>query len=264
VGYCFEKNARGRKVTDYVTGIDISMNHGAFVTLADGELSDYCFVTERESVARSSKKKGLYFSPSKMKDMQERAICRLTYWEWYFNELFSWRISPIVAKTDFFGVEDYAYRAAMNAHQIGEIGGALRLKIWHTGKALRLHDPGSVKMFAAFDGTADKDEMIASSLKRWPETESFSKHTPEPKRGANPFRSVEEDLCDAYAIAKLVWLEVQLRRGTVNPRDLHPKELQVFNRCTKRWPVSLLGRDWLAKKTMSKKLNSELEELTSE
>lgn len=216
-----------------VMGIDISINHGAFVVLEDGVLAGYRFVTDRKTVADKSKGAGMYMPAAKLKDAQERGVVRIAFWSQYLATLLN-------NVYEYVGIEDYAYRAAMNAHQIGEIGGMVRLRLWKAGCKIRLHDPGSVKMFAAHDGTADKDLMVATVRKRWPETEAFARHSEGSK-----YVVIEEDLCDAYAIAQLVWTEVQLRRGELQMSQLLEKEVRVFNRCTKRWPTSVLGRDWL-------------------
>lgn len=223
--------------SDLVLGADISMNHGAFVNLEEGELAGYQYVTDRQKVAKMSKEHGTYMFAHKLRDMHERGVVRLAFWSSYLAKRFA--LGPAV----YVGVEDYAYGAAMNAHQIGEVGGLFRLKAWLRGHAIRFHDPKSVKMFAVHDGSADKREVAYFVQERWPETKEFARYSY--VRGKTDYTVVEEDLCDAFAVAKLVWLEVQLRRGDVLMKDLHEKEVQVFNRVTKQWPVNILGRSWL-------------------
>ena len=219
-----------------VLGADISMNHGAFVQLNAGKLDSYNFVTDRQKVAKISTKHGTHMFATKLKDMHERGVVRLGFWSTYLA-------SVLGGAADYVGVEDYAYRIPMNAHQLGEVGGLFRLKAWLRHKKVRFHDPGSVKMFAAHDGTADKKEVAYFVQERWPETEEFRRYSY--SRGKTDYTVVEEDLCDAFAVAQLVWLEVQLRRGDVVMRDLHEKEIKVFNRVTKQWPVNILGRGWV-------------------
>lgn len=223
--------------TTFVLGIDVSINHGAFVTLRNGRLYRFRLVTNRKKIADKMRTHAVYLEATKAKDSERRTALRLDFWQRYLDKV----ISPAHQYT---GVEDYAYRAAQGAHQIGEIGGLIRLRLWRAGVSIRLHDPLSVKMFAAHDGTADKGLMIKSVNERWPETAIFSKCSE--IRGAQS--PEEEDLCDAYAIAQMVWTEVRLRRGEIAPSELSEKELQVFNRCTKRWPVSVLGREWLKRR----------------
>jgi len=104
-------------------------------------------------------------------------------------------------------------------------------------------------MFAAHDGTAQKDSIERAVSDRW--SADFSKYNqpranptkknPKPKQD----RSTSEDLADAFAIAKIVNVEVLLRSGNAMLKDLHKKEIQVFNRVTKTYPVSLLDREFI-------------------
>jgi hypothetical protein len=71
-----------------------------------------------------------------------------------------------------------------------------------------------------------------------------TKKRPDPKQN----RTTSEDLADAYSAAKLIWTEYQLRNGLIDLKDLHEKEIQVFNRTTKSYPVNILGREWICKK----------------
>lgn len=213
-------------------GADISMNHGAFVFLLDGKLKDYQYVTDRQKVAKKAKAHGTYLPHSRVKDMHERSLRRLEFWGGYLYDL-------LEAMPAYVGVEDYAYRVSQHAHQIGEVGCLLRLQSWYHGAKIRFHDPSTVKLFAAYDGSADKTEMAFQVQQRWPETQEFARYVD------GKYRYVAEDLCDAYAVAQLVWREVQLRRGEIILKSLHAKEIQVFNRVTQRWPSNILDREWV-------------------
>jgi Holliday junction resolvasome RuvABC endonuclease subunit len=218
---------------DYCFGIDVSINHGAVVCLQDnGALFDYWFMADKRAIANKSAKHGEYIK--KLKNPEIHAVHRLECWEAFFFSL------PI-DHNDYAGIEDYAYQASQGAHQIGEVGGIARKACWDDGARIRLHDPPSIKMFATHDGTADKKEMVREVLQRWPETKEFCKYTHLKNK------TITEDLIDAYVIAKLVCVEVQLRNGSMKLSDLHEKEVQVFNRVTKRYPNNLLDREWIQK-----------------
>jgi Holliday junction resolvasome RuvABC endonuclease subunit len=149
----------------------------------------------------------------------------------------------------YVAIEDYAVRAEQGAHYLGEAGGIARILCWFRGVSLRLHDPVTAKMFVAHDGTCQKDEVERCVLERWGvDFSKFNQPRPNPtEKKPNPKqnRTTSEDLSDAFALAQMAWTEVQIRRGELNLSDLHPKEIQVFNRVTKTYPVSLLGRDWI-------------------
>lgn len=223
--------------TRRVLGIDISLAHGAFVLLVDGDLADYKLVTDRKSVVDTDKlHHGRYLTASKIRDMQRRGIERLMFWNEFVDEMLA------AFEPTHVGIEDYAYRASQSAHQIGEIGGIVRYAAYSRNAKLRLHDPTTLKMFACHAGNLDAKTTRRKIEDRWPETkEEFGQYV------SGKDERTAEDLCDAYALAKLVDLEVQLRIGDVKLNSLHPKEVQVFNRCTKRYPESLLAREWIQK-----------------
>lgn len=223
-------------IQNRVVGVDLSPNHGAFVILDDGELVGYHYVTGVQAIAKLSKSHGTYFSRGKKgQDSQMHEAERRVSWYCYLAVFFE-AFAP-----EYVGIEDYAYRASQNSHQIGEIGGLARMVSWIYNCKLRLHGPESIKLFASHDGAASKEDVQDDCLKRWPETYEFFKYKTERNR------TTVEDLFDAFALAQLVWLEVQIRSGDVPLNTLHKKELQVFNRVTKRWTTNLLGRDWIQK-----------------
>jgi Holliday junction resolvasome RuvABC endonuclease subunit len=146
---------------------------------------------------------------------------------------------------DYAGVEDYAIRVEQGAHYMGEVGGIIRILLWFRGIPFRLSDPISVKMFATHDGTAQKDLVEECVKERW--GVDFSEFNPPAhKKTGKVNRTTSEDLCDAYSVAMLTWTEYRLRTGQITTADLgHEKEIRVFNRVTKTYPTSLLGREWI-------------------
>lgn len=224
------------KKTIDVLGVDLSMNHGAFVLLRNGLLFDYRFVTDKSVLAKKDKKRGEYLAASKIKDMVERDFLRLAFWYAYSNQIFK------QLPAEYMGIEGYAYRMSQNAHQIGGVASVFRVKSWIRGMKIRVHGPETVKMFGADDGSAAKSEVRFAMHDKFPETKRFDKYAH--GKGTMQFQ-IAEDLCDAYVVAQLVWLEVQLRFGMIELKSLPPKTIQIFNRTTKRWPVNILGRDWI-------------------
>lgn len=231
-----------------VQGWDVSLNHSGFVELTDGEMTNFWYITELAgSAARHPNGHRLKLPAFKddngKTDRQRRSMARLVWNEEFINKYL------MASKPDYVGIEDYAVTAEYATHQLGEIGGCARLICWKSGLPFRLHDPRSVKMFATHNGQASKEDMEDSALDRWgvdfnKYNQPISKATasrPNPKQN----HATSEDLADALAIAQLVWTEVQLRFGLIQLQDLHPKEIQVFNRVTKTYPVSLLSRDWI-------------------
>jgi len=228
-----------------VLGCDLSLNHGAAVELTDGKLSNFWYYTDFAGSAGKSKRGHRVPPQTKVKDRQVKQMLRLAWLENFLDKMVF-----VPAQPEYVGIEDYALGVDHGAHYQGEIGGTARLLCWFRGFNLRLHDPVTLKMFAAHKGTADKDEMEAAVMDRWGVDFDFcnqpkaapSKRSPNPKQN----RQTSQDLCDAYALAELVWVEVQLRRGTLTLAELHEKEVRVFNRVTKSYPIGLLDREWIA------------------
>lgn len=230
-------------------GMDISLNHGAVVAIEPVRIKDIgapasrlaglWYYTDSAGSADRSREHGARLKvPSELKERQQRAMWRLNWVSQWIEALLD------AHQPEFAAVEDYAIRAEQGAHYLGEIGGQVRRALWERGVKFRLHDPISVKMFAAHDGTAQKDSVEEAVRERW--GQDFGRFNTPPSGRGKPSRQTSEDLADAYALAKLLSVEVALRAGYITPDKLeHDKERQVFIRTTKTYPVSLLGREWI-------------------
>jgi len=223
-----------------VQGWDLSLNHAGFVELVDGELGRFWYVSDRVGCAKRSKTGTLIKIP-KCEDRMQESIDRILFWRKYLVE------HAIRSCPAYVGIEDYALDGgAHGAHYKGELGGIARLAALDVKARVRLHDPGSVKMFTTHRGDADKAWIEAAVKERW--GVDFSRYNLPAKPGKKENRETSEDLADAFAVAQLVWTEIQLRRGTLMLSSLHEKEIQVFNRTTKAYPVNILGREWITRR----------------
>ena len=210
-------------------GCDVSLNHGALVTI--DEVSDepisYHVYGEKPALAKTMPNHSTRILLEKG-DGQMKDLARLDFLELLYQKQLS-KMTP-----DYVAIENYAFDATGRSYQIGEAGGALRLAAWRRDLSIRLHDPGCVKMYAAWDGHADKGMVCASVYKRW--GLEWSEHG----------EVAEGDMADAYVLARLARTEWQLRTGILTLDMLeHDKERQVFLRTTKEVPTNILGRDWL-------------------
>lgn len=218
-----------------VLGMDVSLNHGAIVRLVNGKLDGNWYYTNRAGDAAKSKEWGYrieFPTPTKQPDRQIRNAIR-------FDSVCLWIESVLESnKPHLAGLEDYAVRAEQGAHFLGEIGGFTRLMLYRNRIRYRLHDPITAKMFVTHDGTAQKDLVEKCVFDRW--GIDFSRFNSSEKN-----RQTSEDLADAYVMAKIVWTEFLLRQGKIRLDELHEKEIRVFNRTTKTYPINLLGREWI-------------------
>lgn len=224
--------------------MDLALNHGAGVILVGGRLADFWFLTDLAGSAKRSAEHGTRLVFPKSEDKLQESMDRLLIWRAYLRRHLR------ESRPEYVGIEDYALEGgAHGGHYKGELGGLARAEVLDVGAGLRLHDPGSVKMFATYNGNADKTWVAAAVKERW--GADFSEF--DPPRGKSTKKNpkgtdnhqTSEDLCDAYAVARLVWTEVLLRAGKLRLDELHKKEIQVFNRVTKSYPVNLLGREWI-------------------
>lgn len=228
-----------------VHGYDISLNHGAVYELTDGEPTWFAYYTDVAGSANLGKGQGFRLPPMPTNgDKQLYQMERLAWIEHWLD-----KTVLVPRRPDFCGIEDYALRAEQGAHQLGEVGGVARILFWFRGVHFRKHDPISVKMFATHDGTAQKDLVELAVKERWGKDFGCFNAPPPPPRKGKPVkqsRRTSEDLADAFACAKLVEVERLIRAGKLGLDELeHDKERQVFNRVTKTYPTSLIGREWI-------------------
>jgi Holliday junction resolvasome RuvABC endonuclease subunit len=223
-----------------VQGWDLALNHSGYVELTNGELTNFWYITNKAGSAACSKEHGCRLVLPKSNDRQITSVARLAFIKKFITK----RVLRSIP--EFVGIEDYAIRAEQGAHYMGEVGGLARLICWSKKIPFRLHDPISVKMFVSHDGTCQKDLVEKKVKERW--KVDFEKYNQPKMKTSKQDRTTSEDLADAYSIAKLVWYEICLRNGSMVMSDLHQKEIQVFNRATKTYPLNLLSREWIVKK----------------
>jgi len=77
------------------------------------------------------------------------------------------RVREIVAGADLVAIEEYAFAMANQAHQMGELGGVLRVMLTEAGVRWIEVAPAQVKKFATGRGNAKKEEMAVAIYKRW-------------------------------------------------------------------------------------------------
>lgn len=231
-----------RKRNVVVHGWDISLNHGAIVQLRDGELDGFWFYSDKAGSVARAKKHGARVelpTPTRQPDKHFRSIIRLDWVSQWIERVV--QANP----PDYGALEDYAIGADQGAHYLGEIGGQARRLLWAYGIRYRLHDPIALKLFVAHDATAQKDLIEDSVRTRWGADFSHCNAVSAGKGKGKVSRQTSEDLADAFGLAQMAWTEYQLRKGLVHLSSLHEKEIQVFNRTTKAFPINVLGREWI-------------------
>lgn len=73
------------------------------------------------------------------------------------------RVSALLADVDLVVVEGYSYGSGFQAHQLGELGGVLRVLLTETGVTWVEVAPTRVKRYATGKGNANKDAMLQAA-----------------------------------------------------------------------------------------------------
>jgi len=118
-----------------IVGIDASLTSTGVAVLEDGEIT---------TMAIQSKKTGV----DRLIEIREE-------------------VYRMVSGADLVCIEDYAYAKQNQAHQIGELGGVLRVLMHEAELKWVEVAPTAVKKFATGKGVADKREMAVEVFKRW-------------------------------------------------------------------------------------------------
>lgn len=77
------------------------------------------------------------------------------------------KVQDVVTGADMVLIEDYAFSRGDKAHQIGELGGVLRVMFCEMDLRVIKVAPSAVKKFATGKGNAKKELMIKEVYKRW-------------------------------------------------------------------------------------------------
>lgn len=218
-------------------GMDIAMNHSAFVQLDErGNLTWWHYVLDQPTKIKGkamfpASGSGTLLKISKSGDKSQDNLRRLVFWQNHMSSIVNG------LRPDFVGIEDYALMTQSGAHLKGEVGGLARFYATKHGK-LRLHEPTSIKMYIAHNGAAKPETVAAAVEERWPMFQ---------EAWAGQSELARLDLAVAGGIAQMVLAEHRLRSGQMKLSDFHEKEIQVWNRATKSYPVNLLSRDWITR-----------------
>jgi hypothetical protein len=142
-------------------------------------------------------------------------------------------------------LEDYAYGGSGNITDLAEFCGFVKLKQYSDNKKIRVYDIPSIKMFATTFGNSDKLSMYQAFLK---ETEMKPDISKMPVVAKGNGISPTSDIVDAYWISRFLQLELKLRKGLVQLKDLDETKIKLFNRVTKAQPQNLLATDFIEKR----------------
>lgn len=84
-------------------------------------------------------------------------------------ERLNWIAHEVVAlaeQADLTAIEGYAFARPNQAHQVGELGGTVRLELWRRNLPYVEVPPSTVKKYATGRGNADKETVLAECIRR--------------------------------------------------------------------------------------------------
>lgn len=74
-------------------------------------------------------------------------------------------IGPLDA-ADLVVIEGYSYASGNKAHDVGELGGVVRLALHEAGIRFEVVAPKTIKTYACNNGGASKDDMLLAAVRR--------------------------------------------------------------------------------------------------
>lgn len=213
-----------------ICGIDPSINSSGLVKFY---LDDKFEITKKIFLGFSSVKKNI-------KKFDDGEIKFYSKKQFKFDiEKFLWmekNINEFIHDCDYIAIEDYSFASKGKVFNMAECIGYIKRCIFLNDIPLRKYDISSIKMFATENGLADKKMMIDAYLKL---EDIF--HFQENKIVKSPYN----DIVDAYFVGRLLQLELKLRYGFIQLKELRPKTIEIFNRVTKAYPINILCREFI-------------------
>lgn len=222
-----------------ICGADLSMNgSGLFKSVLDDDLNYVSFSS-------------LGFSTIKKICQESKNIVHYKR-EQFNNDLekhsfFADNISKFVNDCNYVAIEGASFASKGILFNIGEFTGIIKKVIYDNKIKMRIYDPNSVKCIGCGIGNATKGDMYNSFLKVAGELANLEiKNLPpleesEHKKGKSPLT----DLVDAYFLMEFLRLELKLRRGLIELKNLPEKTIAVFNRVSKKYPINLLDTKFI-------------------
>jgi crossover junction endodeoxyribonuclease RuvC len=67
---------------------------------------------------------------------------------------------------DLVVIEGYSYASGNSAHQVGELGGVVRLALHEAGIRFEVVAPKTIKTYACDNGGASKDDVLLAAVRR--------------------------------------------------------------------------------------------------
>jgi len=233
-----------------IFGLDISLDHSGLVVLdSSGAIFNYNYFTTVKKLAEVDPNHSVLLS-KRGKD-ESKDTFRLRRMSEYLSKFLEFeRRTSLITPSIYFSIEGYSYNSKTTSIcQIAELTGYLKNRIFEGEDHIRIHDPLSVKLFAVGKGNCMKKDVVNKALMEFDIPEGLIKKKQVDKKDGKieEFAGPATDLADAYFLARMVYRELQLRRGEVTLKQLDEGERRIFLRVTKAHPVNVLDRPFIHK-----------------
>lgn len=211
-----------------IAGIDYSLLGSGVVKLFlddDFKIKDvdyFGFATTKKESRKSDK---LEFLPDKKKFVSDM--------ERY--DFISNHITNFVSDCDYIAFEGYSYNSKGKIFNIAEGCGILKYNIFKANpdkRMLRIYTPKEIKKVFADNGNAGKmkmEDVFNSYEEMKPDISILEKEHP------------KEDIIDAFACVYVLNLELKVRHGYEELKNLKMKQIEFFNKVSRERPTNILS-----------------------
>lgn len=231
-----------------VIGLDLSLDHGGVIVLDDrGEVRDYRALTSVKKYKDIDPDH--VFLLTKQEKEEPKETFRLRRMEEYrkYVDRIIWINSD---RSGYYSIEGYSYSSqSTSICQIAELTGYIKQAIFEGGGHIRIHDPLSVKLFATNKGNCLKKDVVKEALKHFIIPEGLIKKTWKKVREEKieEYDGPATDIADAYFLARMLWMELEVRAGRILLSELEEGQRRIFLRTSKHYPINLLDRSFIHK-----------------
>lgn len=239
-----------------IFGLDLSLDHGGLVTLnEDGVVTDYAYITAVRKSAEIDPEHSILLSKRGKEEPKETfRLRRMGEYRRCLSNFLKFRPVPpekVVGQL-YYSVEGYSYASQTTSIcQISELTGYLKQILFENHGKIRIHDPLSVKLFATNKGNCLKKDIVQRAQLAFDIPEGLIKKVVKKnkKRGTqvDEYDGPATDIADAYFLARMLYKELQLRKGNISLSQLSEGERRIFLRVTKANPVNILDRKFICK-----------------
>lgn len=216
-------------------GIDPSLNGSAIAVLVNGVVQKVQGWTDKVTVQKSYPEFIHWFKLPAKSGFSERQYRVQVMTEWIVQQVGTHLSSGAQV---YVSIEGYAHsKRSIRLSDIHELCGIVKQSMWSMGAPFRIYDPKTLKMAWA-TGNADKHEMMKACADLF----GYDYRA----LGENP----GSNLADAFLLAQLLWVEIQVKLGMVSISELTPNLQKILTRTTPASPQSLLNIPFISKQTL--------------